>query len=236
MEITPGSQVALTGRSGSGKTTLLLALAGLLTPTSGQVSWPGLHTDPHRRRAQIGMVFQAPSLMPELTARENVTLPLRLHDMDAAAASSAALAALTTVGIADAADALPAQLSGGQQQRVAIARALAGGHRLVLADEPTRPPHWRLTRRTPRAAGRCRRTHSRLRKELLVPQRAQRPQLVLARAANEMGLETNQMVAPARSQRRIPHDGVAALGVLALCCAVTSVAARPTLARAVRPG
>jgi putative ABC transport system ATP-binding protein len=137
LHVAAGSRVALTGRSGSGKTTLLLVLAGLLAPTTGRVSWPGLAPDPRRRRAQIGMVFQAPSLMPELSALENVTLPLRLRGIGAAEARASASAALVAMGVADAADALPAQLSGGQQQRVAIARALAGNHRLVLADEPT---------------------------------------------------------------------------------------------------
>jgi ABC-type lipoprotein export system ATPase subunit len=137
LDIAPGSGTALTGRSGSGKTTLLLVLAGLLTPTTGLVRWPGLDPDPRRRRAQIGMVFQAPSLMPELTALENVTLPMRLRGIGAAAARTSAAAALDTMAVAAAADALPEQLSGGQQQRVAIARALAGNHRLVLADEPT---------------------------------------------------------------------------------------------------
>jgi putative ABC transport system ATP-binding protein len=137
LEIAAGSRIALTGRSGSGKTTLLLVLAGLLTPTSGRVRWPGLDADPRRRRAQIGMVFQAPSLMPELTALENVTLPMRLRGTGLAEARTSAAAALASMAVADAADALPAQLSGGQQQRVAIARALAGNHRLVLADEPT---------------------------------------------------------------------------------------------------
>jgi ABC-type lipoprotein export system ATPase subunit len=137
LEVPPGAQIAVTGRSGSGKSTLLLALAGLLAPTTGLMTWPGLERDPHRRRGQIGMVFQAPSLMPELTALENVTLPLRLRDMGIAQARTAAMTALVALGIADAADALPAQLSGGQQQRVAVARALAGRHRMVLADEPT---------------------------------------------------------------------------------------------------
>jgi ABC-type lipoprotein export system ATPase subunit len=137
LDIAAGSRVALTGRSGSGKTTFLLVLAGLLTPTTGRVRWPGLDPDPRRRRAQIGMVFQAPSLMPELTALENVTLPMRLRGTGLAEARTSAAAALASMAVADAADALPAQLSGGQQQRVAIARALAGNHRLVLADEPT---------------------------------------------------------------------------------------------------
>lgn len=137
VDIAAGSHVALTGRSGSGKTTLLLVLAGLISPSEGTVTWPGLSENPAVRRGQIGMVFQAPSLMPELTALQNVTLPLRLRGTALAPAREAALRALASVAADDLADALPAQLSGGQQQRVAIGRALAGHHRLVLADEPT---------------------------------------------------------------------------------------------------
>jgi putative ABC transport system ATP-binding protein len=137
LEVRQGAQIAISGRSGSGKSTLLLVLGGLITPSSGSVSWPGLAPEAARRREQIGMVFQAPSLMPELTALENVTLPLRLRDVHVDTARARAGAALLEVGVADVADALPAQLSGGQQQRVAVARALAGRHRLVLADEPT---------------------------------------------------------------------------------------------------
>jgi putative ABC transport system ATP-binding protein len=137
IDVPAGAQVVVTGRSGSGKTTLLLVLAGLLAPTEGTVSWPGLPEGPQARRAGIGMVFQAPSLMPELSAIENVTLPLRLRGTGLAEARRAAGAALASVAAADLAAALPSQLSGGQQQRVAIARALAGAHRLVLADEPT---------------------------------------------------------------------------------------------------
>jgi ABC-type lipoprotein export system ATPase subunit len=137
VEVPTGAHLALTGRSGSGKTTLLLVLAGLLRPTSGTVTWPGLATEPRPRRAQIGVVFQAPSLMPELTALENVTLPLRLRGADVEAARRDATQALAAVAAENLLDVLPSQLSGGQQQRVAIARALAGHHRLVLADEPT---------------------------------------------------------------------------------------------------
>jgi ABC-type lipoprotein export system ATPase subunit len=137
LDIDAGAHIALTGRSGSGKTTLLLVLAGLLAPSDGTVTWPGLPKDPQRRRASIGMVFQAPSLMPELTAFENVTLPLRLRGITLTDARDASRVALASVAANDFAGALPSQLSGGQQQRVAIARALAGRHRLVLADEPT---------------------------------------------------------------------------------------------------
>ena len=137
LAVPAGAQLVLTGRSGSGKTTLLLVLAGLITPSEGTVTWPGLATTPAERRRQIGVVFQAPSLMPELTASENVMLPLRLGGADVARSREETRRALDAVAATDLADALPSQLSGGQQQRVAIARALAGSHRLVLADEPT---------------------------------------------------------------------------------------------------
>ncbi len=137
LTVEAGAELAVTGRSGSGKTTLLLVLAGLLRPDTGTVRWPGLDSDPRLRRAQIGLVFQAPSLLPELTAAENVALPLRLNGQSRPEAEAATHTALAAVGLADAAGAMPAQLSGGMQQRVAIARVLAGRPRLVLADEPT---------------------------------------------------------------------------------------------------
>ncbi|MCW2749548.1 MAG: transporter ATP-binding protein [Aeromicrobium sp.] len=136
-EIVAGSQSAMTGRSGSGKTTLLLAFAGLIAPTSGTIDWPGLSTCEVQRREQIGMVFQAPSLMPELTALQNVTLPLRLRGIGIDEADERARVAMAEVNAADLRDAFGHELSGGQQQRVAIARVLAGRYRLVLADEPT---------------------------------------------------------------------------------------------------
>lgn len=132
-----GDQLAVVGRSGSGKSTLLLALAGLLPVRSGGVAWPGLAADPITRRAQLAMVFQAPSLIAELTAAQNVALPLRLRGQDRTSAYAAARDALADVGLGDAGEALPDELSGGQQQRVALARALAGRPLVVLADEPT---------------------------------------------------------------------------------------------------
>jgi putative ABC transport system ATP-binding protein len=127
----PGDDVVLLGRSGSGKTSLLLALAGLIPLASGEVERGGL------RRSDIAIVFQSPSLLPELSALENVALPLRLTSTaDAADARARAAAALDSLGI-ESHDALPGHLSGGQQQRVAVARVLASEPRVVLADEPT---------------------------------------------------------------------------------------------------
>lgn len=137
LSVLPGTELALTGRSGSGKTTVLLVLAGLLAPSAGSIRWPGLSDDRTRRAGQIGLIFQAPSLLPELTAAENVTLPLRLRGGSRAEAERAAADALDAVGVGDAAGTLPFELSGGQQQRVAVARALAGRPLLLLADEPT---------------------------------------------------------------------------------------------------
>lgn len=135
--IAAGSQTAMTGRSGSGKTTLLLALAGLIAPSRGTITWPGLGTTDRERREQIGMVFQAPSLMPELTALQNVTLPLRLRGIGIDEAEDRARQAMSEVNGADLHDGYAYELSGGQQQRVAVARVLAGRYRLILADEPT---------------------------------------------------------------------------------------------------
>ena len=126
-----GADVVLLGRSGSGKTSLLLALAGLLPLDGGQV-------DGHQSSGRdVGVVFQSPSLLPELSALENVALPLRLAGRaEQDEAYQRAAAALDELGV-DMFDALPGQLSGGQQQRVAVARVLALAPRVILADEPT---------------------------------------------------------------------------------------------------
>jgi ABC-type lipoprotein export system ATPase subunit len=133
----PGTQVALTGPSGSGKSTLLHLLAGLDTPTSGTIAWPGLGGSPEGRPGLIGMVFQGPSLLPPLDVTENVALPLLLAGIQEAQARERAAAALRDVGLDELAARLPEELSGGQAQRVAVARALAARPRLILADEPT---------------------------------------------------------------------------------------------------
>jgi putative ABC transport system ATP-binding protein len=133
----PGAQVALTGPSGSGKSTLLHLLAGLDTPTSGTIAWPGLDGSPEGRPGLIGMVFQGPSLLPPLDVTENIALPLLLAGFTETQARERALAALHDVGLDELAVRLPEELSGGQAQRVAVARALAIRPRVILADEPT---------------------------------------------------------------------------------------------------
>jgi ABC-type lipoprotein export system ATPase subunit len=133
----PGMQVALTGPSGSGKSTLLHLLAGLDTPTSGTIAWPGLDGSPAGRPGVVGMVFQGPSLLPPLDVTENIALPLLLAGCTETQARERAVAALHDVGLDELASRLPEELSGGQAQRVAVARALAVRPRVILADEPT---------------------------------------------------------------------------------------------------
>ena len=142
LTLAPGESLAVTGRSGSGKSTLLATLAGLELPTSGRVLLEGQDlakldaaARARRRGARIGFVFQAYRLLPTMTARENVALPLELAGVAEATARADQL--LARVGLADRAEHLPAELSGGEQQRVALARALAPRPAVVLADEPT---------------------------------------------------------------------------------------------------
>lgn len=134
--IRAGDRIAIVGASGSGKSTLLQLIADLDTPSSGALSWPALGPSGTLRPRHIGMVFQSASLLPALSAIENVEVPLRLLG-EAAAPREAALAALASVGLSAIADKLPDELSGGQAQRVGLARAIALRPRLVLADEPT---------------------------------------------------------------------------------------------------
>ncbi len=137
-----GALVAIVGPSGSGKTTLLGLLAGLDTPTRGQVllddaDLTAMSEDQRAqlRGAKVGFVFQSFQLIPTLTAIENVQVPLELRG-DAGAASRAR-ALLERVGLGDRLDHFPSQLSGGEQQRVAIARAFVNQPRILFADEPT---------------------------------------------------------------------------------------------------
>ena len=140
--IPDGARVAIVGPSGSGKTTLLGLLAGLDTPSSGQVVLDGenlsaLGEDARARirGEKVGFVFQSFQLIPSLSAQENVQVPLELRgDRDAAVRAKDLLA---RVGLAGRGHHLPAQLSGGEQQRVAIARAFVNRPKLLFADEPT---------------------------------------------------------------------------------------------------
>jgi putative ABC transport system ATP-binding protein len=142
--VSPGEVVALIGPSGSGKSTLLHCLAGILTPDTGTVRYRGQRldsqTDEQRsrlRRADFGFVFQFGSLVPELTAVENVALPLRLAGRRRADAERAALDWLGRLYVSDVARQRSGEMSGGQAQRVAVARALVSGPRVLFADEPT---------------------------------------------------------------------------------------------------
>lgn len=142
LEIEAGESVAILGPSGSGKSTLLALMAGLDRPTEGAVfvdgeAIHGLSEDALAllRRRKIGFVFQSFQLLGNLTARENVMLPLEL--LDAPDATGRADALLAAVGLAERGHHYPTQLSGGEQQRVAIARAFATRPPILLADEPT---------------------------------------------------------------------------------------------------
>ena len=135
--IEAGEHIALVGPSGSGKSTLLHLLAGLDTPTAGEIAWPALGPRDRLRPGPVGVVFQSPSLLPPLDVIENVALPLLLAGTDPDAARRRALDALQELDLDALAGKLPDELSGGQAQRVAVARILASQPRLILADEPT---------------------------------------------------------------------------------------------------
>jgi putative ABC transport system ATP-binding protein len=139
-----GGLIVLLGPSGCGKTTLLSCLAGLLTPTSGSITLDGEEVTglsgsalSHYRRHTVGVVFQAFNLIPSLSGRSNVMVPLRLAGVGHKDARVRADALLEQVGLEGRGHHRPDQMSGGQQQRVAIARALVQNPPLVLADEPT---------------------------------------------------------------------------------------------------
>ena len=142
LAVAQGASLAIVGASGSGKTTLLGLLAGLDTPTRGEVVLAGerlgaLDEEGRAalRRRLVGFVFQSFHLLPALTAEENVMLPLELDGR--AEARRPARDALDAVGLAHRLHHYPHQLSGGEQQRVALARALVNEPEILLADEPT---------------------------------------------------------------------------------------------------
>ena len=140
----PGEVVAVTGPSGSGKSTLLLCLAGILRPDGGEVRYAGQRLDQLSehdrtvlRRRSFGVVLQFGQLVPELTAEQNLMLPLLLDRRGRRASRSAADEWLGRLGAAEVAGLLPGEMSGGQAQRVAVARALVTEPAVVFADEPT---------------------------------------------------------------------------------------------------
>jgi putative ABC transport system ATP-binding protein len=142
LQVAAGESIAIVGASGAGKSTLLALLAGLDSPTSGEVWLAGEHLSAldedgrARLRAQrVGFVFQSFHLIPSLTALENVMLPLELAGRADARSSAAAM--LDRVGLKERAGHYPRQLSGGEQQRVALARASVGSPAVLFADEPT---------------------------------------------------------------------------------------------------
>ena len=139
-----GEILAVTGASGSGKSTLLHCLAGIVRPDEGTVTYAGERLDelPEKRlselrRTEFGVVFQFGQLIPELTAVDNVGLPLLLAGATRAEAQQRAGEWLERFGVRGQAELRPGALSGGQAQRVALARALVTGPRIVFADEPT---------------------------------------------------------------------------------------------------
>ncbi len=144
MEISEGSMVAIKGPSGSGKTTLLQIIGALDIPSDGSAVVDGMELADMKeaelteyRAATIGFVFQTFNLLPNLTALENVELPMEALDVPRNERQKRALALLEAVGMEDRVDYKPLKLSGGEQQRVAIARALANDPSIILADEPT---------------------------------------------------------------------------------------------------
>ncbi|MDG9716807.1 ABC transporter ATP-binding protein [Streptomyces sp. DH24] len=143
-DLRAGEVLAVTGASGSGKSTLLHCLAGIVRPDGGSVTYDGqrLDTLPEKRlselrRTEFGVVFQFGQLIPELTALDNVALPLMLAGTSRARARERAGEWLERFGVRGQGDLRPGEMSGGQAQRAALARALVTGPRVVFADEPT---------------------------------------------------------------------------------------------------
>ena len=144
LTIASGDFVAIMGPSGSGKTTLLNLLGGLEQPTAGKVVVQGLEVSQLNGKAlaswragSVGFIFQFYNLLPVLTARANVEVPLLLTRLSRKERRQRVDAALTLVGLLERAEHRPAELSGGQQQRVAIARAIVADPQILICDEPT---------------------------------------------------------------------------------------------------
>src|SRR5580693_3802172 len=144
LQVEPGEQVAIIGESGAGKSTLLHLISGLDKPSAGAIYYkdrniiglPESDLSDFRNR-EVGYVWQQHHLLPEFSAEENVSMPLRIRGESGAKSSAEARASLEEVGLANRAGHRAGELSGGEQQRIAIARALIGNPSLLLADEPT---------------------------------------------------------------------------------------------------
>ena len=144
LDIREGEYLSVLGPSGSGKSTLMNIIGCLDTPTSGEYILQGREVEDmdelelaELRNKEIGFIFQNSQLLPRLTARKNVELPLVYAGVSPKERRERAEAMLERVGLSDRMDHMPNQLSGGQQQRVAIARAMVGNPSILLADEPT---------------------------------------------------------------------------------------------------
>ncbi len=143
LKVEAGDFVAILGPSGSGKSTMLNLIGALDKPSSGTLLIDGVDISKlndnqlAQLRLKIGFVFQFFNLIPRLTARDNVELPMSISNMSKAQRKKRAIELLETVGLKDRVNHKPAELSGGQQQRVAIARALANNPKFLLLDEPT---------------------------------------------------------------------------------------------------
>lgn len=144
LEVKTGEFLTITGRSGSGKSTLLYQLGLLDHPTSGDIIIDDIDTHTLSvgqrilvRLEKLGYIFQDYAILPELTAVENIMLPLLMQGLSHDAAHAKSLAALKKINLDHRADNLPTRLSGGEQQRVSIARAIAHNPTIIFADEPT---------------------------------------------------------------------------------------------------
>ncbi|MBE6495137.1 MAG: ABC transporter ATP-binding protein [Methanobrevibacter thaueri] len=142
LTIEEGEFVSIIGPSGSGKSTLLNMLGALDVPDSGSITVAGEDLTTSKklnefRATSIGFVFQLHNLIPNISVRENIEIPMYTQGLSAGEMKSKALKLLDDVGLKDKADIMPNKLSGGERQRVAIARALANDPSIILADEPT---------------------------------------------------------------------------------------------------
>ncbi len=144
LSVPRGQFLSITGRSGSGKSTLLYQLGLLDKPNSGEIVIDGVDVSDLSKEEstkfrlnKLGYVFQDYALIPELTALENVLIPLLMQGLSREEATKKAIDSMTKIGLGDKLNNVPSQLSGGQQQRVSIARAIAHDPDIIFADEPT---------------------------------------------------------------------------------------------------